>query len=254
MNIRKPLIGLSIFMVLAMVVSWMVLVTLRREVGGPTNTYSAVFTDVSGMHPGDDVRVAGVRVGRVDKVELQGTVAKVTFRVNRSQQLYTDTVASVTYQNIIGQRYLGLAPGTSGQAHILPDGSTIPVERTSPSFDIAYLLNGFEPLFATLDPEQVDNITNAIVLAFQGDSGSLLSLVTQTAQLTETISGPDDALGRVITNLNGAVSDLASQADDVEHLIDQSRAILADLDTRRESLVASVGAINSTLGRLAEIT
>ena len=113
MRYRKSLIGLAVFMAFA-TVTWMVFATLQREVAGPTNSYSAVFTDVSGLAPGDDVRVAGVRVGRVDKIELVGTLAKVIFRVQRDQVLYTNTVASVTYQNIIGQRYLGLSAGQAG--------------------------------------------------------------------------------------------------------------------------------------------
>ena len=124
---RNPLIGLAVFLTVAVTVTWMVFATLQRDVAGPTNTYSAVFTDVSGMTTGDDVRVAGVRVGRVDKIELVGNLAKITFRVQRNQVLYTNTVASVTYQNIIGQRYLGLSGGTSGVRTPLADRSQIPL-------------------------------------------------------------------------------------------------------------------------------
>ncbi len=254
MSVRKPLIGLSIFLVIAMVVSWMVLVTLRREVGGPTNTFSAIFTDVSGMHPGDDVRVAGVRVGRVDKVELEGVQAKVTFRVARNQTLYTNTVASVTYQSIIGQRYLGLAPGEPGDQRILLAGSTIPESQTIPSFDIAHLLNGFEPLFTTLDPEQVDNLTNAVVNAFQGDEASVLTLLTQSSVLTERIVAPDDLLSKTIVNLNDVVTKLAAQSDDVQKVLKQTSGVLTNLGNRRGQLVENVGSINATVARLAAIS
>lgn len=253
MSVRKPLIGLSIFLALALVVSWVVFVSLRREIAGPTNAYSALFTDVSGMHPGDDVRVAGVRVGRVDTVELQGIHAKVTFRVHKDQPLYTDTIASVTYQNIIGQRYLGLLPGTSGDREPLPDGGTIPIDRTNPSFDISYLLNGFQPLFTTLDPQQVDNLTNAIIAAFQGDAGSVLALITQTSSLAQSFAGPDDVLGGVISGLNDVVGNLAKQSGDLQQTIRQTAGILSDLGNRRDALVASVGSINGTVARLASI-
>jgi len=250
---RKSLIGLAVFTVFGVTVTWMVLVTLRREVAGPTNTYSAVFTDVSGMVPGDDVRVAGVPVGRVDKVELVGTLAKVTFRVQRSQRLYTDTVASVTYQNIIGQRYLGLSQGEAGDHTALPDHGEIPKEHTNPSFDISYLLNGFEPLFTQLDPKQVDNLTNAIIQAFQGNSGSILALTTQASMLAETLAGPDQVLGDLIGNLNQLTTSLAAQDTNLQTVIRESRATLAELANRREELVASVGSINSTVARLATI-
>ena len=163
MSLRRPLIVLSVFMVLAIVVTWMVYGTLRRGLPGATTNYTAVFTDVSGLHTGDDVRVAGVRVGRVDRIDLvDNALAKVTFEVQRGQRLYSGTTASVTYQNIIGQRYLALSRGTSTDTTLLAAGSQIPLERTIPSFDISYLLNGFEPLFSTLDPQQVDNYYKAI--------------------------------------------------------------------------------------------
>lgn len=167
MSYRKPLIGLCLFLVVTTVATWMVYVTLSREISGSTATYSAHFTDVTGLQPGDDVRVAGVRVGRVDDVELDGTVAEVTFKVQNEQVLYANTVASIMYQNIIGQRYLGLSPGVRPSVEPLPPGSVIPLERTESSFDITYVLRGFEPLFALLDPEQVDNLTTAIIQAFQ---------------------------------------------------------------------------------------
>ncbi|BAX96188.1 putative MCE family protein [Mycobacteroides stephanolepidis] len=254
MSYRKPLIGLSLFLMLAIVVTSMVFVTLRREVSGSTNTYSAVFTDVSGLHPGDDVRVAGVRVGRVDAIDLVGTAAKVTFRVQKDQVLYRNTIASVTYQNIIGQRYLGLAQGDVQDRVLLPRDGQIPLEHTVPSFDIAYLLDGFEPLFVLLDPQQVDNLTNGIIQSLQGDSGSLLALITQTSSLAETFAGPDQILGGVIDSLNTVVTNLARQRSDIQTVIRQARQVMSGLANRRQELVGAVGSTNSAVGRLAAIT
>jgi ABC-type transporter Mla subunit MlaD len=80
-----------------------------------------VFTDVFGLREGDDVRMAGVRVGRVESIELQGDKAKVSFVVQSDQQVLGTTVASVTYQNIVGQRYLGLSLGNIGEPGPLPE-------------------------------------------------------------------------------------------------------------------------------------
>lgn len=250
---RKPLIGIVIFLVFAVAVSWMVFGTMRREVSGATNSYSAIFTDVSGMKSGDDVRVAGVRVGRVDKIDLVGTLAKVTFRVQRNQVLYTDTLAAVTYQNIIGQRYLRLSPGSVENHKPLRDHGQIPLEHTSPSLDISYVLNGFEPLFTQLDPKQVDNLTSAIIQAFQGDTTSVLALTTQTSMLAETLAGPDQVLGELIFNLNELMNSLAAQNANLQTTIREARGVMAELAGRRLELVESVGSINHTVGRLATI-
>jgi phospholipid/cholesterol/gamma-HCH transport system substrate-binding protein len=254
MSYRRPLIGLSLFLIVAIIGMSMVIVTLRRGIAGPTNTYSALFTDISGLHPGDDVRVAGVRVGRVDDVALEGTLAKASFRVQQDQTLYHDTIASVTYQNIIGQRYLGLLPGTSGMRTPMADRDQIPLERTRPSFDIADLLNGFEPLLTLLDPKQVDNLTNGIIQALQGDSGSVLTLISQTSALAESLAGPDQILGDVIARLNDVSGNLAAQAKSLQAVISQTRDVMATLGGRRDQLVASAGSIDAAVVRLAAIT
>ena len=113
-------------MVVAVALTWLVYVTLRRDVAGRTVPYAAVFSDVFGLREGDDVRMAGVRVGRVEKIELQGDLAKVSFVVQSDQQLLGTTVASVTYQNIVGQRYLGLSLGKLGEPGPLPAGQCHP--------------------------------------------------------------------------------------------------------------------------------
>ncbi|SKT69541.1 Mce family protein Mce5B [Mycobacteroides abscessus subsp. massiliense] len=254
MNVRKASIGLSLFLVLCISVTWLVSVTLLRKVSGPVHTYSAVFTNVAGLHAGDDVRVAGVRVGRVEKVALQDdALAHVTFQVQREQTLYTDTVASVTYQNIVGQRYLGLASGREESRQILADGGQIPVERTEPSFDITKLLRGFEPLFALLDSQQVDNLSKGIVQALQGDSSSVLTLITQTSALAELFTGPDQILGDLITNLNDTVGILANQNTNLQPIISRTRELMVTLGNRRAELVASVGSITTTVNRLSTI-
>ena len=170
MRFRGPLIGLSVFMVVALTLTWLVYASLRRDVAGRTAPYAAVFTDVYGLREGDDVRMAGVRVGRVEKIDLDGKFAKVSFVVQAEQRLFGNTVASVTYQNIVGQRYLGLSLGKEGSLEQLAPGSVIPLERTDASFDVTALLNGYEPLFSLLNPHDADNLTKGVIQSLQGDT------------------------------------------------------------------------------------
>lgn len=251
--VRRARIPLVLFVVFSVAVTWLVFATLRRDIAGPTTAYSAIFTDVSGLADGDDVRVAGVRVGRVDSIELRGVDrARVSFRVRSNQTLYTNTLASVTYQNIIGQRYLGLSQG-EGEREKLAPGAEIPESHTNPSFDISYMLNGFEPLFSELDPQQVDNLTNAIIAAFQGDQGSVLTLTTQAAELSRTLAGPDEVLGQMIGDLDTLMVSLAAQSTNLQTMLHQSQSVLSELAARREGLVTSVGSITRNVTRLSEI-
>ena len=115
MSIRKPLIGFTAFMVLAVVLTVLIYSTLQRGVVGSTSDYSANFSDASGLKVGDDVRIAGVRVGRVDKIELKHDnnstppdYATVDFQIEKDQKIFKNTKALVRYQNLIGQRYVAL--------------------------------------------------------------------------------------------------------------------------------------------------
>ncbi|HEY9312242.1 MlaD family protein [Williamsia sp.] len=252
MSYRKPLIGLIIFLVISIALTWTVFNTLQRSVDGPSTAYSAVFSDVSGLGVGDDVRMAGVRVGRVDSIELDGLVAKVGFRVESDQKIYGNTKASITYENIIGQRYLGLSLGEFGDPSVM-GGGEIPLERTEPSFNISVLLNGFEPLFSVLDPNQIDNITTSIIRALQGDNGSITALVAQTSDLAESFAGPDQILGDIIGNLDGIVRTFAEQRGSVDTVITQSQAMFTQLSDRREELVTSLDSISSVVGRVATL-
>ncbi|MGA7051624.1 MAG: MCE family protein [Mycobacterium sp.] len=252
MKFRAALIGITLFMIVALTLTWLVYVTLRRDVGGKTAPYSAVFTDVYGLREGDDVRMAGVRVGRVEKIDLDGKLAKVSFVVQQAQRLYGNTVASVTYQNIVGQRYLALSLGREGSTDQLPPGTLIPLERTDPSFDVTALLNGYEPLFSLLNPRDADNLTKGVLQSLQGDTSSLATLVSQTSTLTETFAGRDQALGDVITNLNKVVGDLAEQNANLDDVITQTRDVVATLDQRRPELQASAGELARVVGTLSK--
>lgn len=253
MNFRRPLIGLTIFMVVSMVLTWLVYATLRRDVAGATTPYAAMFTDVYGLREGDDVRMAGVRVGRVEKVALDGKLAKVSFIVQNDQKLYGNTVASVTYQNIIGQRYLGLSLGSLGGTEELPRGSVIGVERTEPSFDVGALLNGFKPLMSLLNPKQADDLTRGVLQSLQGDQASITALVDQSSTLTATLAGRDEVLGDLITSLNRLTGTIAGQNDQLDHALTQAQRAVTDLDSRRPALQSSVGSLAQVTRQLSRI-
>ncbi|MEV5834527.1 MCE family protein [Nocardia sp. NPDC052112] len=253
MSYRKPLLGLIAFLVVSVALTWTMYVTLSRDVSGETDTYSAVFTDVSGLHAGDDVRMAGVRVGRVHAVELDGIRAKVTFEVQRGQVVYGNTAATVTYQNLIGQRYVGLSLREFGDPRVVPPGGQIPVEHTEPSFDISKLLNGFEPLFSVLDPQQVDNISAAVVRALQGDDGAITTLIAETASLAQTFAGPDQVLGQVIDNLGAVLGDLSKQSGNLRTVVQQTRRIFDALAQHRDVLFQQVDSISGVLGQAAQV-
>jgi phospholipid/cholesterol/gamma-HCH transport system substrate-binding protein len=240
MSIRKPLIGFGIFAIVSILVTVVVWNTLARTVAGPTDSYTATFGNVLGLHAGDDVRMAGVRVGKVTRIELDKQHhATVSFIVQRDQTLYGNTKALIRYQNLIGQRYVALVPGTRGDVAPLRSGGSIPLDRTEPSFDISGLLNGFQPLFQTLQPDQVNNLSSTFIQALQGDGVSLSTFITEAAALAGDWQRRDAILSDVITNLSAVMQGLAKRGDELETLITQTRALIGGLYDQGRSLQSS---------------
>ncbi len=253
MSYRRPLILLGVFLAVCFALIWTVFVTLQRNVSGRTDSYTALFTDVSGLKVGDEVRMAGVKVGRVDTVGLDGDLARVGFRVESDQSLYGNTRVSIDYQNIIGQRYVGLSLAEFGDPRVLEPGTVIPVDRTQPSFDISKLLNGFEPLFALLNPQQVDNLTTAIVRAMQGDAGSVTTLIAETTRLAESYSGTDQILDGVLANLDTVLDSVAERGGDLDSTIVSAKTLFDGFAVRREEFVTSLDQTSIVAQRLSTV-
>ncbi len=255
MKIRGTIIGLALFMVVTTLMSWLVYSTLRRSIGGDTKPFAAIFTDVFGLRDGDDVRMAGVRVGRVEKIELQpGNLAKVHFVVQSDQKVLGNTAASIVYQNIVGQRYVGLYLGGIGESTPVPEGTVIPVEQTDASFDVGVVLNGYEPLFSMIDPEVADQLTRGAVESLAGDPTAWSRLVNQSGQLTEAMAGRDEVLGNLITGMNKLFGTLAEQNDNLNNTLAETQKIVTTLDARRPELVSSMGSVSRVVRQLGSIT
>lgn len=252
-SIRKPLIGFSLFAVIALLLTYIIWSTLERSVSGSTDGFTTYFNDASGLAEGDDVRMAGVRVGRVDSIDLDDGRARVTFDVQRDQQVFSNTQAAIRYQNLIGQRYLSLtlAEGVEDQVP-LAAGSTLQ-QPSEDSFDVTALLAGFQPVFETLEPEQINALSNGIVQAFQGDEVSLSNTIRQVGILASDMADRDVVLGQIITNLGTVMRDLAQQGKQVGTLVDSLGSLIENLNSNSAAFGKAVGQVGDTAAGFAEV-
>jgi phospholipid/cholesterol/gamma-HCH transport system substrate-binding protein len=154
LKVVGPLIKLCVFAVVTITLTAMLASTIASMGWGTRTTYRAQFTDVTGLLPGDDIRIAGVKVGEVDGIKVvRNSVAEVTFSVDKDQRLDAGTQARIRYRNIVGQRYVALTEGPSRNQRLREDG-LIPLAQTEPALDLTVLFNGFRPLFTALDPSR----------------------------------------------------------------------------------------------------
>ena len=242
-----PLVKFLAFALVVAVATTVLALTIANAQGGARTAYSATFTDASGLLPGDDVRIAGVVVGSVDDVAIvDRRLARVGFSVG--QALPASVTAAIRYKNLIGQRFLALGQG-AGVPGVLAPGGTIPTARTTPPLDLTTLFNGFQPLFAALDPEQVNRLSMEIVQVLQGEGGTVESLLASTASLTGAIADRDQVIGQVIDNLNQVLGTVNARDDQLSALIVTLRQLVSGLAADREPIgqaIASIGDLTQT--------
>lgn len=216
-------------------------------------SYSAVFSNVSGLKGGNFVRIAGVEVGKVKDMTLHkdGTVT-VDFAIDKGLQLTQGTRAVVRYENLIGDRYLSLEEGAGSVRKLLP-GQTIPLDRTAPALDVDALIGGFRPLFRALDPEQVNALSGQLLRVFQGQGGTISSVLAQTSALTTTLAGRDQLIGEVITNLNTVLGTFATRDDQFGAGLDKLSELVQGLADRRGDISTGLAYINAAAGSVADL-
>ena len=156
------------------------------------------------------------------------------------------------YENLIGDRYLALEDGP-GSVRKLQPGQTIPLERTSPALDIDALVGGFRPLFRALDPDQVNALSGELLRVFQGQGGTIASVLSQTSALTTTLAGRDQLIGEVIKNLNTVLGTFAKRDDQFAEGLDKLSDLVAGLSDRRSDIATGTAYINAAAGSVADL-
>lgn len=250
MNVRGDAIRLTIFGVAGLLIAGLLYLTLGEIRLGPSGSYRVEMTDVTGLEEGDVVRVAGVRVGQVDGLDvIEDNNVLVSFHVESDQVLTDKTQVLVRYENLLGDRYLELqqAPG-AGSA--LEPGSTIPASRATPALDLDVLLNGFRPLFRGLQPDQVNELATNLISTLQGRGGTVQSLLEQTGSLTNGLADDSEAISALIDNLNVLLGSLDSRDAQLRQTIGEFRRLVTGLAEDRDPITRSVVAINSMASEL----
>ncbi|MFT3662062.1 MAG: MCE family protein [Gordonia sp. (in: high G+C Gram-positive bacteria)] len=245
-SIRKPLIGFTAFTLVALFMTYLIWSTLGRTLDGDASDYRVSFNDASGLAVGDDVRMAGVRVGRVESIDLKDGKAQVGFDVVNDQKVYENTQGAIRYQNLIGQRYLQLTIYGEERGKQLSKGSELKLDGLD-SFDVSRLLAGFQPVFETLSPDQVNDLTISLINTFQeGDTVSLTNTVRQIGKVAGDMADRDQVLGTIINNLAVVMRELAQQGDQVEALIDNTAKLVEGLNQNSATFGRSIQLIGRT--------
>jgi phospholipid/cholesterol/gamma-HCH transport system substrate-binding protein len=220
---------------------------------GSTNKYSAVFTDVSRLLPGDTVRIAGIRVGTVNSVKLRDDKkAVVEFDADKSVALTQGTRVMVRYLNLVGDRYLELA-NDPGSTKILPPGSQIEPDRTAGALDLDLLLGGLKPVIQGLNPEDVNALSQSLIQVFQGQGGTLQSLLSKTSSFSNALADNSQVVQELIDNLNNVVDTLGKNGDQFSSTLDRLERLITELSKERDPIGDAIVQLDNGTASIADL-
>jgi phospholipid/cholesterol/gamma-HCH transport system substrate-binding protein len=203
---------------------------------GGAYTLHASFDDVAGLRDGDDVRLAGIPIGRVRSIKVVDGRAVVELDVDPSVRVAEDATVAVRWRNLIGQRYLAIQPGDS--TVILVDGSEI--THVEDVVDLGRLVNQLAPLAQSVGPDQINRVLDALVTAFEGNDGAFDLLVDDMADLTAAL-GQRQALVDQLLADSATVSDaLASRDQQIAAMVSNVAAITGAVESTDQLLARSV--------------
>lgn len=249
-----PLAKLIAFATVTVLATYVLAATITNRGFDETTSYRAQFTDVTGLVEGDDVRIAGVRVGQVKDIKVvHRDTAEVKFTVRADRTLPKGVLAKIRYRNLVGQRYVALSEGPGPTGRMLSEDALIPIAQTEPSLDLTVLFNGFQPLFQALNPQDVNRLSFEIVQVLQGEGGTVESLLGHTASLTTTIAEKDAVIGQVIDNLNTVLATVGQRDAELADLITQLRLFVSGLSADRTAIGNSLADIDDLASSTASL-
>jgi phospholipid/cholesterol/gamma-HCH transport system substrate-binding protein len=239
---------MALFTAVTLAATALLAITIENSTYQSTHSYRAVFTDAVNLNQGDEVRLAGVRVGSVSGVQLyHGTEALVTFSVDNSVCITPATTLAIRYRNLIGQRYLAVVDASGGMASCprQPRDAIIPATRTQPALNLNVLFNGFRPLLAGLDPAQVNQLSYELIQVLQGEGSTVDQLLTQVGSVTNTVADRDALIGSVIGNLNAVLGPIDQRDTQLDTLLIGLQSFISGLSSDRQAIASALTSINS---------
>ncbi|GAA4817932.1 MCE family protein [Nocardioides caeni] len=218
---------------------------------GDGPTYTAEFENAAGIRSGNPVKVAGVVVGRVKEVGLDGTAVDVTFTVDEAW-IGDESSASVQLNTLLGQRYLAIDP--QGE-DALAEGGTIPLARTDTPYDIIPAINKLSQTVGEIDTDALAESLDALSDTFADTPDDVQAAFRGLSRLSATVTKRNRGLGQLLERTDVVAGTLAERDTQIEQLVRDVNPLLAELTLRREaihSLLVGTQDLSTQLSGLVE--
>lgn len=199
---------------------------LQRFSGG--TTYSAAFSEAAGLKSGEEVRIAGVKVGKVESVGLEGDHVKVKFTSGRS--FGTGTRAEIKIKTLLGSHYLALQPKGPGRQS---PHDEIPVTRTTAPYDVVPALQDASAQLGQIDTKQLAKSFDTLSATLQGSSANVRGTLAGLQKVSRAVASRDDELSELLKHSNNLTKLLADRSGDLAVLVSDGGLLLQEINARR---------------------
>lgn len=245
------LIALAGGLVLTLVLAGFFIVPVLKElrlVGGVG--YTAELATASGVRPGDQVRVAGIRTGRVYGVKLAGDRVRMSFRMDESVPLGRETTVEVKLGSIFGQRVVEVHPAGPGK---LDRGHVFPLEKTQVPFTIQDLASTASQQLGGIDIDLMNRSVQALIVAIKDTPEPAQELIGHLSKLSVIMASKTGDLDKLLAQSNQLSGVLARQREAFGDLFEQGAQILHIIKVRREAIHKVIIEIEATAARFRKL-
>jgi phospholipid/cholesterol/gamma-HCH transport system substrate-binding protein len=195
-------------------------------------TYRAQFSDASGLVEGEEVRIAGIKVGAVTGISLDESLVEVEFTV-KDVDLGRDTTAAIEVKTLLGQHYLSVTPSGSGR---LEENAVIPLERTSTPLNIVPAFLRLTEQTQAIDTDQVAQAFDALSSVLRTTAPELRGTLRGLSRLSHAVTTRDDEIRELFSHAEQVTGVVAARDQDIAQLVRASNSVLEVLSDRRETI------------------
>ena len=188
--------------------------------------------DAAGLTTGDEVQVAGMKVGTVRKIELDGDRVRVRFAINRGVELGADTSAQIKTDSILGRRALGVFSDGRGEL----EDNTIPLDRTSVPYSLTSALGDLSDTVEAMDTDKVDEALTVLAETMEGSSPEVRGAIDGITRLSRSLNERDEGVRQLLEKAAGTTDVLGRRSDQINQLMVDGNTLFTQLDLRRRAL------------------
>ncbi|MCG5434173.1 MCE family protein [Mycobacterium sp. MYCO198283] len=228
---------------------------VRQHFFGP-KTITAYFTTTTAIYPGDEVRVSGVKVGKVESIEPVGTESKMVLKVDHDVPVPADARAVIVSQNLVAARYVQLAPAYRSSGPTMPDGAVITSDRTAVPVEWDEVKDQLMRLATDLGPKSgvdgtsVSRFIDSAADAMDGNGDKLRSTLAQLSGAARILAEGSGDIVNVIKNLQVFVSALRGSGQQIMQFNDRLATLTSVVNGSRDDLDAALTDLSVALGEV----